>query len=268
VTGRVRRTWSLSLKPASIGLAVVFAILVGDSILAILLGAHNAQLRREHERIRLRLDSLNVERNELARTLLVRDALIDASNGRISSKQARILSTEIDRNAQLYKFDPLLILAVVLTESEGNPQAVGRLSSGTASGALGVMQVQPATARQIAERLGIEVPDRNDMLDPTFNLTVGVAYLLQMVHRYGNLRLGIMAYNVGATGLDAGLRGESVLPEGYYRKVYTKYQSLLQSLQVGTVSHLTTWNAASERNLASRHSPPPNPNLQHLLLSA
>jgi soluble lytic murein transglycosylase-like protein len=231
MSSKVRRTWSLSLKPASIGLAAIVAILMGDSILAILLSARNAELRREQARIHVRLDSLALVRNDLARILLVRDALIDASSGKISSDQAQVIAKEIDRNAQLYNFDPLLILAVVLTESEGKSWAVGKLSSGTPSGALGVMQVQPATARQIAMRLGIEVPDDMDLLDPAFNLTVGVAYLLQMVHRFSDLRLGIMAYNVGATGLDAGLRGETVLPEEYYRKVYSKYQLLLRKLQ-------------------------------------
>jgi soluble lytic murein transglycosylase-like protein len=115
--------------------------------------------------------------------------------------------------------------------------------------------VQPATARQIAASLGIATPDRDDLLDPTFNLTVGVAYLLQMVHRYGNLRLGIMAYNVGAAGLEAGLRGESVLPEGYYRKVYSNYQALLRTLRQRTdSSQATGTQPANDRSYCSQRN--------------
>ena len=220
------RIWTLSLRPTSIALALVVAFLLGDSVLAIALGARNSALRREAARIQLRLDSLANTGRALSRRLLVRDALVDASGGRLPSQQASLLAEEIERNARLYHFDPLLILAVVLTESQGQFTAVGRLSSGTASGAVGVMQLQPATARQTALRMGIEVPDSDHLLDPSFNLTVGVAYLLQMVHRYGDLRLGIMAYNVGASGLESGLRGESDLPEDYYRKVFTKYRQL------------------------------------------
>ena len=69
-------------------------------------------------------------------------------------------------------------------------------------------------------------PSRKDLMDASYNLSVGVAFLLQMVHRYGDLRLGIMAYNVGQSGLESGLRGESSLPEGYYRKVLARYRRL------------------------------------------
>jgi soluble lytic murein transglycosylase-like protein len=220
------RTWSLSLRPTSIAMGIVIAIFLGDSALAIAFGARNSSMRREAERIRSRLDSLAATQETLKRRLMVRDALVDASNHRIPRVQATLLAEEIDRNAQLYHFDPLLIVAVVLTESQGKIGAVGRNATGTNSGAMGVMQVKPATARQTARSLGLEVSDSTRLWDPTFNLTVGVAYLLQMVHRYRDLRLGIMAYNVGAANLETALRGESDLPEEYYRKVFAKYRHL------------------------------------------
>jgi soluble lytic murein transglycosylase-like protein len=220
------RIWSVSLRPTGIAMGIVIAILLGDSALAITFGARNSSMRREAARIRSRLDSLTATQEILGRRLMVRDALVDASNHRIPRAQATLLAEEIDRNAQLYQFDPLLILAVVLTESQAKAGAVGRNATGTTSGAMGVMQVKPATARQTAQSLGIEVTDSTRLMDPVFNLTVGVAYLLQMVHRYRDLRLGIMAYNVGATNLETALRGKSDLPEEYYRKVFAKYRYL------------------------------------------
>lgn len=225
--GRSLPIWTLSLRPTSIAVGLVVAVLLGDSAIAIVLGARSASLRRESVRLRSRIDSLGTIRQAFARRVLLLDAIVDASKGRIRSAQATKLAEEIDRNAQLYRFDPLLILAVVLTESRGHFEAVGRLNSGALSGAVGVMQVQPATALQIARSLGIEVTDSTSLSDPAFNLTVGVAYLLQMVHRYNDLRLGIMAYNVGASGLESALRGNSDLPEEYYRKVLGKYRQLL-----------------------------------------
>jgi len=224
------RIWSVSLRPTSIAMGIVVAFLLGDSALAIVFGARNSSMRREAARIRSRLDSLTATQETLGRRLMVRDALVDASNHRIPRMQATLLAEEIDRNAQLYHFDPLLILAVVLTESQGQSNAIGRFSSGSASGAMGVMQIQPATARQTAQSLGLDVTDSSQLMDPAFNLTVGVAYLLQMVHRYQDLRLGIMAYNVGATNLETALRGKTDLPEDYYRKVFAKYR-YLRSLQ-------------------------------------
>lgn len=224
------------MRPATIALAVLVAFLLGDSALAISLGARSAETRREIARIQARLDSLSLLQEDLTRRLLVRDALDKASNGRIPASQITLLASEIDRNSRLYNFDPLLILAVVLTESRGDFGATGKFASGAASGAVGVMQVKPSTARATALRMGIELPDREDLLDPGVNLAVGVAYLLQMIHRYGDLRLGIMAYNIGETALESALRGEIELPEAYYRKVYTRYEILLRHSREGTRS--------------------------------
>ena len=220
------RSWSLGLRPTVLGLALVGVVLLSDTILAIALGARNSWSRREQSRILAKLDSLGKVRETLARTCQVRDILVDVSRQGISDREASLLAREIDRNARMYDFDPLMILAVVLTESGAEFDAVGHGASGTASGALGVMQVQPATARTMAAALGMRPPEGGGLLDPSYNLSVGVAFLLQMVHRYGDLRLGIMAYNVGPTGLESGLRGESALPEGYYRKVLGNYRRL------------------------------------------
>lgn len=222
------RSWTLGLRPTVLGLAGVVVVLLSDTVLAITLGARNSWSRREQSRIGAKLDSLGKVRETLARTCQVRDIIVDVSRQGISGRDASLLAREIDRNARLYHFDPLLILAVVLTESGAEFGAVGHGPAGSASGALGVMQVQPATARTMAVALGMAPPARHDLMDPSFNLSVGVAFLLQMVHRYGDLRLGIMAYNVGPTGLESGLRGESALPEEYYRKVLGNYRKLRQ----------------------------------------
>lgn len=225
------KIWSLSMRQSSIGFAVLAIFLLGDSALAISLGSRSSEIRREIARTATRIDSLRVIRDGLERRLLVRDAFVDASGGRIPLGEATLLANEIERNARLYRFDPLLILAVVLTESRGDFQAAGRFRSGAASGAVGVMQVKPSTARATAKQMGLDVPETGDLLDPAFNLSVGVAYLLQMIHKYGDLRLGIMAYNVGETVLESGLRGEVQLPEAYYRKVFGTYRKLLERVR-------------------------------------
>lgn len=214
------------MRPAVLGLGAVVAVLLLGTVVVVSLGARNSWSRREQARILVRLDSMEQARTDLQRTWQVREIIADATRGTISDRKACLLAHEIDRNARLFDFDPLLILAVVLTESGADFGAVGHGASGLASGALGVMQVQPATARAMARALGMAPPSRKDLMDPSYNLSVGVAFLLQMVHRYGDLRLGIMAYNVGQSGLESGLRGESSLPEGYYRKVLARYRRL------------------------------------------
>lgn len=225
-----QRTWSLKLPPTLLGLAILLFVFLADTVAAIGIGARNAWVRREQSRIRVRLDSLEHRRAELERLERIHRALVKATSGRIPQDQALLLVQEIDRNARLYDFDPLLILAVVLTESGGQFQAVGRTNSGAVSGAQGVMQVQPITARAMASALGWPEPKPGDLMDPSFNISIGVAFLLQMVHHYGDLRLGIIAYNVGPAALESKLRGQTPLPDGYYRTVLAHYRRLRGSV--------------------------------------
>lgn len=220
-----RRILELRLPQAWMSGTTVLAVVGGLSFGCVGMGLWNGHLHRLAVREEARLDSLSPVRADLQRQsdlMGVVERLAPDADVAICAVVAR----EIHRNAVLYGFDPLLILAVVVTESGIDPEALGRFQSGSLSGAQGVMQVKPATARAMAMALGLDAPDADDLADPAYNLSVGVAYLLQMVHRYQNLRLGIMAYNVGPGAVESGLRGEGSLPEGYYRKVLRTYRKL------------------------------------------
>jgi soluble lytic murein transglycosylase-like protein len=79
--------------------------------------------------------------------------------------------------------DAHLLERVVAQESGGNPLAR------SPAGALGLMQLMPATARE----LGVV-----DALDPAQNLAGGARYLKQMLARFnGDLPLAVAAYNAG-----------------------------------------------------------------------
>lgn len=84
-----------------------------------------------------------------------------------------------------------LVLAIVRQESGFDPGAV------SSAGARGMMQLMPATARQMARRLDLD-PDRHSLNDPAFNLLLGRTYMDRLVRRYdGALVLAIAAYNAG-----------------------------------------------------------------------
>lgn len=88
--------------------------------------------------------------------------------------------------------EPALVLAVMRQESEFYP---GARSS---AGALGLMQLMPATARHVAQRMGL--PFSRDRLteDPDYNVRLGQAYLNELLERFGgSYILALAAYNAG-----------------------------------------------------------------------
>ena len=120
--------------------------------------------------------------------------------------------------ARAYDIDPLLLHAIAHVESRHDTHA----RSG--AGALGLLQVMPATAR----RFGVEHPD-SALLDPGVNLSVGAAYLKFLQARFGNdLPLVLAAYNAGEGAVER--HGGQVPPfaetQGYVRQVLAEYRAL------------------------------------------
>ncbi len=73
----------------------------------------------------------------------------------------------------------------------------------SSAGALGLMQLMPATGRQVARRARIRYVNRMSLLDPETNITLGTRYLGRMYERFaGNQVLATAAYNAGPHRVD------------------------------------------------------------------
>ena len=113
--------------------------------------------------------------------------------GKISSANKRMLKPLIEDTAKKYGLDKDLVHAVIAAESGYNPKAVSR------AGAIGLMQVMPATAADY----GVDSTDA--LFDPKVNIDTGSRHLKRLLGKYNNIRQAVMAYNAGEGALDSNL---------------------------------------------------------------
>ena len=108
-------------------------------------------------------------------------------------------------HAQNYELDPALLAAVIYRESKFDADAR------SASGALGLMQLLPDTAKGIAVHTGGSRFRVRDLYDPEINVRYGSFYLRRLLVKYGNERSALAAYNAGQTNVDRWLEeGEGI----------------------------------------------------------
>jgi soluble lytic murein transglycosylase-like protein len=124
---------------------------------------------------------------------------------RVSSEMA----DKIVEEAIAAGIDPELAFRLVRVES--------RFDAGARSpvGALGLMQLMPSTARRLDRSLQSE----DDILDPRTNLRLGLRYLRIMIDRYGDVRLGLLAYNRGPNAVDRAIQQGADPENGYSDRV-------------------------------------------------
>ncbi len=130
--------------------------------------------------------------------------------GAITSLAA--LDALIQETAAREGVDPLLVHAIIHTESAYNPYALSY------KGAEGLMQLIPGTARRMGVRNSFDIRQ---------NVAGGVKYLKQMLDRFDDLRFAIAAYNAGP---EAVARYNGIPPYaetiGYVYRVGKRYGEL------------------------------------------
>jgi soluble lytic murein transglycosylase-like protein len=140
---------------------------------------------------------------------LVPDEVMDEVAAGPAGGDLRELATA---TARRHGLDPSLVLAVISVESAFRPAAV------SPKGALGLMQLMPATAAS----LGVK-----DAFDPAENLDGGARHLGSLLTLYGgDLQRALAAYNAGS-GAVGRYRGIPPYREtrAYVKRVLERYQT-------------------------------------------
>jgi soluble lytic murein transglycosylase len=96
----------------------------------------------------------------------------------------------VSRSSGKNNVDPMLVTGIMRQESAFQPDAVSRM------GAVGLMQVLPKTAPQLARRLRISYT-RARLFDPDFNLQLGTLYVSDLLAQFGTPEAALAAYNAG-----------------------------------------------------------------------
>jgi soluble lytic murein transglycosylase len=105
-------------------------------------------------------------------------------------------STTVRAEAANEHLDPALLSAVIEQESKFDPNARSR------TGAVGLMQLQPATAKGIALRTHGSRFVLSDLTNPAINVRYGAWYLRHLLDEYGDERTALAAYNAGQENVD------------------------------------------------------------------
>lgn len=94
--------------------------------------------------------------------------------------------------AERYGVDAVLFKSLTRQESAFNLKAV------STSNALGLMQMIPPTAQEVARKLGMKVELPDDMFRPEVNIPMGSFYISQMLDQFqGSVPFALAAYNAG-----------------------------------------------------------------------
>jgi soluble lytic murein transglycosylase-like protein len=159
---------------------------------------------------------------EAAAVLTPEPGLLDDLRGRVRPQVAFSSAADefedlIETTARAHQISPLLVKAVIQAESQFNPSAVSH------KGAVGLMQVMPATAR--AEGV-------TNLLDPRLNLEAGVRHLKKLLKSFNDdERLAVAAYNCGQEAMKKFNNEVPPFPEtrSYVIRVMSYYSQHLES---------------------------------------
>jgi hypothetical protein len=110
----------------------------------------------------------------------------DAQKTPLAERTARlrdsIYSELIASAAEAHGVDPILVQALIQVESNYQPRAK------SSKGAMGLMQIMPATAREYKVR---------NAYDPKSNIDAGIRKLKGLMDKFGVVELALAAYNAG-----------------------------------------------------------------------
>lgn len=115
----------------------------------------------------------------------------------------------IEKYSQTYDIDPYLVAAIIKVESNYDKDARSNKN------AIGLMQMTPATAKEVAEKMKIENFNTTMLYEPEINISMGCWYLNDLKEEFGdNVELILAAYNGGRGNVKKWLKNSEYSKDG------------------------------------------------------
>lgn len=162
---------------------------------------------------------------ELQEKLQIFKAIDDFQIG-FTEGEVRELTKVIYTESKKYRYNPMFVLAIILTESSFKK---GQTSP---AGARGLMQVIPFVGEDVASRTGVDWEGSQTLFEPETNIKLGTFHLFEQILKFGDIKKALVAYNLGETRLRGLLRDEKPVPKKYLNKVLETYKKLKETYQV------------------------------------
>jgi soluble lytic murein transglycosylase len=181
-----RRFWTLTI-------AIAVPLWIATVYLGFLAGSRGPDLReleRNVQDVRAAMNVDTVRQSHVQRTM---ELIADHNPGMHSAEQYDIANEIYSMSVKYDNLNVDLLIATITHESAQTwkPEIVSR------AGAIGLMQIMPATGMYVAHYEGITWTDPYEVLqNPIYNIRIGARYLSTMIELYG-LQGGLAAYNGG-----------------------------------------------------------------------
>jgi len=140
--------------------------------------------------------------------------------------EVRRLADVIYKESKRYKYDPMFVMAIILTES------TFKRGQKSVTGARGLMQVAPFVGKDLATRSDVEWEGSMTLFEPEANIKLGTLHLFEQILKFGDVKQALMAYNVGETRLRGLIRQNKPLPRKYLNRVLDNYKMLKEKYTV------------------------------------
>ncbi len=198
---------------------ILIAIYVIQSAAVVYLLLDRAQLQKSLIEKDTKITDLERENDKLREKLKIFKIIEDFQSG-FTPQEKDIIADAIYTQSKQLGYDPLLLMALILTESS--------LHKGQESylGAQGLMQLLPSTGYWLSKKYKMPWKGNNSLFDPQYNIHMGSYYLLELILKFKDIKKALAAYNMGEYALKGRLKLKQGIPKKYVGAIMKKYQML------------------------------------------